>query len=68
MVFFIFIQILLAYSGNPDQTRRSLASDQGLHCLPMSHKRALGLYGLRSKTDIRDHEPRSQSESGFVTF
>ena len=25
---------------------KSVASDQGLHCLPMSHKRTLGLYGL----------------------
>ena len=38
--------ILLANSGNPDQTPRSAASDLGLHCLPMSHKRTLGLYVL----------------------
>ena len=38
-----FIQILiensLANSGDPDQTPRSVASDLGLHRLPMSHKK-----------------------------
>ena len=28
---------LLANSEDPDQTPRSVASDLGLHCLPMSH-------------------------------
>ena len=31
-----------ANSGEPDQT-----SDLVLHCSPMSHKRMLGLYGLK---------------------
>ena len=42
MVLFIFIQsyyILYANSGYPVQTPRSEASDLGLHCLPMSHKK-----------------------------
>ena len=26
-------------SGDPDQTPHSVASDLGLHCLPMSHKK-----------------------------
>ena len=26
-------------SGDPDQTPNSVASDLGLHCLPMSHKK-----------------------------
>ena len=43
MVFFIFIQVLMkimqANSGDPDQTLHSVASDLGLHCLPMSHKK-----------------------------
>ena len=41
MVSFIFIQflILLANSGNPDQTPRYVASDLDLHCLPLSHKK-----------------------------
>ena len=51
MVFFIFIQTLietfLANSGDPDQTPRFVATDQGLHCLPMSYKNAPGLYGLK---------------------
>ena len=28
---------LFATSGNPNQTPRSAASDQGLHCLPVTH-------------------------------
>ena len=42
MVFFIFIQVLIemqANSGDPDQTPHSVASDLGLHYLPMSHKK-----------------------------
>ena len=54
MVFFIFIQNLiensvLANSGDPDQTPCSAASDLGLQCLSMSHKRMLDVYGLRWK-------------------
>ena len=41
--FIIFIQILIENnarnSGDPDQTPRSVASDLGLHYLPMSHKK-----------------------------
>ena len=50
------IGFIYASSADPDQTplmRRLIcqtphneASDLGLHCLPMSHKRTLGLYGL----------------------
>ena len=36
-----------ANSGDPDQTQHSLASDLGLHFLPMFHKRTLGIYGLK---------------------
>ena len=43
MVIFICIQILInilcADSGDPDQMPRSAASDLGLHCFPMSHKK-----------------------------
>ena len=28
---------LFANSGEPDQTPRSVASDLGLHCLPVTH-------------------------------
>ena len=31
--------IMLANSGDPDQTPSSAPSDLGLHCLPMSHKK-----------------------------
>ena len=38
-VFKFWLKILEANSGNPDQTPRSAASDLGLHCLPVSHKK-----------------------------
>ena len=34
------------FYGDPDQTPRSAASDLGMHCLPMSQNRTLGIYGL----------------------
>ena len=53
MVFFIFIQILiehsaLANSGDPDQTSLYVASDLGLYCLPMSHKKDARLIWVHS--------------------
>ena len=42
MVFFIFIQVSIenyANSGDSDQTPHSVASDLGLHYVPMSHKK-----------------------------
>ena len=44
MVFYIFIQISIEYSvskyfGEPDQMPHSVASDLGLHCSSMSHKK-----------------------------
>ena len=38
-LFKIMIEHSLANSGYPDQMPRSVASDLGLHCLPMSHKK-----------------------------
>ena len=49
MYFFIFTLFrifLLANSEDPDQMPRSAASDLGLHCLPMTQKWDVGLYGL----------------------
>ena len=45
MVFFSFIQIKIkqAVSRDTAQTPRSVASDLGLHCLPMSQNRMIGL-------------------------
>ena len=41
----VLIEIMQANSGDPDQTPHSVASDLGLHYLPMSPpKRALGIY------------------------
>ena len=36
--FFFFWKFLLANSEDPYQTPRSVATDMGLHCLPMSRK------------------------------
>ena len=36
-IFFIFIQVLIENSGDPDQTPHSVASDLGLRYLPMPH-------------------------------
>ena len=38
MEFYYFIEIPVIYANSvgPDQTPRSVASDLGLHCLPMS--------------------------------
>ena len=36
-----------ADSRDPDQTPLSVASDLGLHYLLMSHKKTLGIYGLK---------------------
>ena len=50
MVFLIFIQILIEHSvnsGDPDQTARSAASDLGLHCFPLSHKKDARLIWVR---------------------
>ena len=38
--------MLTLYSGDPDQTPRSVASDIVLHCLPMSQERTLDLLWL----------------------
>ena len=57
LLFLISIQFLLniqlANSGDSDQTLRSAASDLGLYCLPMSHKkgrRSLMLWLLSGST------------------
>ena len=38
-LFKFLYKIMQANSGDPDQTPHSVASDLGLHCLPMSHKK-----------------------------
>ena len=38
--------------NNPDQMPCYVASEIGLHCLPMSHKRTIGLYWLSSPVRI----------------
>ena len=48
---FILIQILIEQSvrkkRDTDQMPRSVTFDLSLHCLPMSHKKMLGLYGSK---------------------
>ena len=39
VLFFTFIQILQANSGDPDQTPHSVAFYLGVHCLPISQKK-----------------------------
>ena len=57
MAIFISIQIyeytLYENSGDPERTPRSLASDLGLHCLPMSHRKDARLIWVK-------HLPKSQ--------
>ena len=59
MVFYIFAQISIEHSvnkGDPDQTLRSVASDLGLHCLPLSQKN--GRYAYMAsvlQSMFRDH-------------
>ena len=36
LLFFFLWEILLAYNVNPDQMPHYVASDLGLHCLPMT--------------------------------
>ena len=43
---------LFANSGDPDQTLHSVASDQGLHCLPTALLGASGLHGLKRKPSV----------------
>ena len=44
--YFYSKNILQANSGDPDQTPHSVASGLGLHCLHMSQKKTLDVYGL----------------------
>ena len=50
IVIYIFIKKFKGTFFNkqwrPDQTSCFVESDLGLHCLPLSHKRTLSLYGL----------------------
>ena len=52
MVFIISIQILIDHPvrkhGDPDQTPHSVASDLGLHCLPMSYKKDARLIWVKT--------------------
>ena len=61
MVFFIFIKILIeiidANSGDPDQTPLFAASDLGLYCLPMSHKKDARLIMVNT---VQNHNVKIQ--------
>ena len=43
MVFFIFIQLIIEYSVSKQLRPCSVASDLGLHRLPMSHRKGARL-------------------------
>ena len=42
---------LYAYSGDPDQTPRSAASDQDLHCLSVTRLGVSSLQGVKQETN-----------------
>ena len=47
LILFLFLwKILLVNNGDPDQTPHYVASDLGLHCLPMVILRVPGKNGL----------------------
>ena len=48
---FIEIRVFDPNTGDAYQTPRSVASDQGLHCLLMSSNGTLGLNGLKSRSE-----------------
>ena len=50
LLFYILSKILLAINVGPDQTPHYVASDLGLHCLPMALLRFPGKNGLRFKS------------------
>ena len=45
-----------ANSGDPDQTPLSVASDLGLHYLPMSHKKDADINGLKMQLICLSHK------------
>ena len=47
---------LFANSGDPDQISRSVASDMGLHCLPVTH------LGVSSLQWVKLPQPRQHSD------
>ena len=47
LLFFFCWKILLANNVDPDQMPHYVASDLGLHCLPMSFYGFPGKYGLK---------------------
>ena len=46
---------LFANSGDPDQTPRSMASDLGLHCLPITLKVVYRLQWIKSSDENYRH-------------
>ena len=55
VVVFLFIQIFKEHGDDPCQTPHSAASDLGLHCLPMSHKKDAWLLCVKSRFQYGDH-------------
>ena len=39
-------------SGDPDQTPRSVVSDLGLHCLPMTHQKDAMFIWINGRSNI----------------
>ena len=57
---------LFAKSGDPDQTPRSVASDLGLHCLPITLLRVSRLQWVKTSTFLT--AKMTVDERGLVLF
>ena len=55
-----------ANSGNPDQTPHSVASDLGLHCLPMSHKKDARHTWINNAIILLSHKSSRNLGSGLL--
>ena len=45
-----------ANSGDPDQMPHSVASDLGLHCMPMSHKKDARHIWVKNAINLLSHK------------
>ena len=50
--YFSFFSNLYANSEDPDQTPHYAVSDLGLHCLPLSHKKDIGLIWVKNMSAV----------------
>ena len=48
-IFYLIFERTFCNSGDPDQMPHTVASDLGMHCLPMSHKKDARLIWVKPK-------------------